>query len=459
MTKTAKIITATESGFTPMPHRDLAILILAAGKGTRMKSAVPKVLHPIAGLPMINHVVRTAQSLKPKHIITVIAPEMDEVAAAVSPHRTALQKQQKGTADAVKAGLDVLGDFAGDILVLYADVPLVTGETLNDLIAHHQKGKFGATVLAMAPPNPTGYGRIFQNQDGTLNRIVEEKDATEDEKVIRLCNSGLMVLRGEDLSTHLNQIKNKNAQGEYYLVDLPKILADKNIPTGVIRGDYYELRGVNSRTQLAELEQAFQHRMRLKMMDDGVTLLDPNTVYFHYDTQLAPDCVIHPNVVFGAKVTTESRVTILPFCVLEGVHIKADSSIGPFARIRPNTIIHEHVKIGNFVEIKNAILHHDVKASHLSYIGDAEIGAFSNFGCGAITVNYDGINKHKTIIGDHVMVGSNASLIAPITLENGAYVAAGSTITDDVPADTLAIGRAFQVNKPNKAIGRMKQKN
>jgi bifunctional UDP-N-acetylglucosamine pyrophosphorylase/glucosamine-1-phosphate N-acetyltransferase len=293
------MMTDSSPSIPPAHAKDLAIIILAAGKGTRMKSDMPKVLHPIAGVPMIKHIISTAESLNPKHIIVVLAPNMDDVAAVVAPHKVAIQREQLGTGDAVKSAISALDKFKGDILVLYGDVPLVTAGTLKGLLAHHRNGEnYGATVLAMAPPNPTGYGRIFQNPDGTLARIVEEKDATEDERLVRLVWSGFMIFDGEKLPTYLNQLTNKNAQGEYYLVDVPALMAKDGIKSGVIRGDYYELRGVNSRAQLAELEMAWQHHKRLEMMDAGVTLLDPNTVYFAPDTKIGRDTVIGQNVVF-----------------------------------------------------------------------------------------------------------------------------------------------------------------
>ncbi len=442
---------------SPVP--ELAVVILAAGKGTRMKSSKAKVLHEIAGLPMISHLIKASESLKPKKIIVVLAPNMDDVAKAVAPHMTAVQKLQKGTGDALKSALPHLNDFKGQVLVLNGDMPIVSSDTLKMLVDHHRKGKnFGATVLAMAAVDPKGYGRIFQNPDGTLARIVEEADATEDEKIVRLCNSGTFVFEGDGLEDALGRIKNKNAQGEFYLVDLPKILAEDGLSTGVIRGDYYELRGVNSRAQLAEVEMAWQHRKRLQLMDEGVTLQDPNTTYFSYDTVIGRDSVVGPNVVFGAGVEIEDNVEIKAFSHIEGAKIKSGALIGPFARLRPGSEISEDAKIGNFVEIKNSKIGKGAKANHLGYIGDAELGENSNFGCGAITVNYDGLKKSKTIIGKNVMIGSNSSLVAPITIEDGAYVAAGSTLTKDVAKDDLVIARAKPLVMAGKAKGRMKQK-
>ena len=451
------IMTQTSPSIPPVIAKDLAVVILAAGKGTRMKSAMSKVLHPIAGVPMIKHIITTAESLSPKKIIVVLAPDMDDVANAVSPHIIAIQHQQLGTGDAVKAAVQALGDFKGNVLVLYGDVPLVTAKSLNGLIEHHNSDDFGATVLAMVPPNPTGYGRIFQNADGTLARIVEEKDATDDERLVRLVWSGFMIFDGEKLPHYLNQLTNKNAQNEYYLVDVPSLMAKDNIQSGVIRGDYAELRGVNNRAQLAELEMAWQHNKRMEMMDAGVTLLDPNTVYFSPDTKIGNDTVIGQNVVFGAGVTIASNVEIRAFCHIEGATIASGAIIGPFARLRPGAEISEDAKIGNFVEIKNAKIGVGAKANHLGYIGDAELGAHSNFGCGAITVNYDGKKKSKTIIGENVMIGSNSSLVAPITIADGAYVAAGSTVTHDVERDALVIARARQEVLPNKGKNRLKK--
>lgn len=437
--------------------KDLAVIILAAGKGTRMKSSLPKVLHKIAGEPMIRHILKTAKSLKPSKIITVISEGMDDVKAAVAPYPTAIQKQQRGTGDAVKSAIAELGDFKGQVLVLYGDVPLVSKDTLEALINHHRLGKdLGATVLAMAAPDPTGYGRIFQNGDGTLNRIVEEKDANDDERLVRLVNSGLMVMEGDGLADRLERIGNKNAQKEFYLVDLPTIFKEDDLATGVIRGYFTELKGVNSRAQLADLEALWQHRKRLAIMDDGVTLLDPHTTYFAADTKIGRDTIIGPSVIFGPNVEIEDNVEIRAFSHIEGAKIKSGATIGPFARIRPDTVIEQDARIGNFVEVKNAHIKEGAKANHLGYIGDAELGAHSNFGCGAITVNYDGQKKSKTIIGDNVMIGSNSSLIAPIEIGNGAYIAAGSTLSKDVEQDALVIARAETKSLAGKAKGKLK---
>lgn len=437
-------------------NSNLAVLILAAGKGSRMKSKTPKVLHKIAGKPMIRHIVDAAEQLNPSKRIAILSPAMDLVAEAIKPYDVAIQHNACGTGDAVAQAIPQLENFDGDVMVLYGDVPLISSDTLSEFLAHHRAGNFGATILAFAPPDPKGYGRIFQNQDGTLNKIVEEADATEDEKLVRLCNSGLMIIRADHLKTYIPTLKSNNAQGEKYLTDIPRILKEHKIPTGIIRGAFAELRGVNNRVQLAELEMAWQHKKRVDMMNNGVSLQDPNSVYFFHDTKIDEDTTIGAQVVFGAGVYIESNVEIKNFSHLEGVHVKSGAAIGPFARIRPDTIIGRDVKIGNFVEIKKSILHDGAKASHLSYIGDAELGENVNFGCGAITVNYDGINKHKTTIGKNVMIGSNSSLVAPITIGDDSYVAAGSTVTELVEPESLVIARARQVVKPNRGKNRLK---
>jgi bifunctional UDP-N-acetylglucosamine pyrophosphorylase/glucosamine-1-phosphate N-acetyltransferase len=456
LTKTA--MTDISPSHSPVPAKDLAVVILAAGKGTRMKSAMSKVMHPIAGVPMIKHIITTAESLNPKKIIVVLAPDMKDVESVALPHSIAIQKEQLGTGHAIKTAVAALGDFNGNILVLLGDVPLVKTSTVTALLNHHHNGQnFGATVLAMVPPSPTGYGRIFQNPDGTLKEIIEEKDATDEQRLVRLVGSGLVVYDGNNLMHTLDQLTNNNAQKEYYMGDIPFIMAKEGRPSGVARGDFMELRGVNTRAQLAELEMAWQHNKRLEMMDAGVTLLDPNTVYFAPDTKIGNDTLIAQNVVFGAGVTIDSGVEIRAFCHIEGATIKSGAVIGPFARLRPGSDIGEDAKIGNFVEIKNSKIGTGAKANHLGYIGDAELGAHSNFGCGAITVNYDGKVKSKTIIGENVMIGSNSSLIAPITIADGAYVAAGSTLTHDVEADALVIARARQEVLPNKGKNRLKR--
>lgn len=437
---------------------ELTVIILAAGQGTRMKSRLPKVLHKIAGLPMLGHVIKAAEALNPTCICVVTNPALPEVASAAAPHLVAHQDKALGTGHALKCAIEQLPELQGDILMLYGDVPLLSSKTLEGFLMHHQQGGFGATVLAFVPPDAKGYGRIFQNGDGTLARIVEEADATDEERMVRLCNAGPLLLKADGLSERLGRLTPKNAQGELYVVDLPKILNDDGIPCGVIRGEYFELRGINDRAQLAELELGWQHLRRLQTMRDGVTLQDPNTVYFQHDTIIAPDVTIGANVVFGPNVKVASGVEIRPFCHLESVTIAENAIIGPFARLRPGTKIGADAHIGNFVEIKNATIADGAKINHLAYVGDADVGAKSNIGAGVITANYDGFDKHRTVIGANVMIGSNANLIAPVTVGDGAYVAAGSTITKNVPEDALAVCRPQQDIKPGWAASYRKRK-
>lgn len=427
-----------------MADTPLACIILAAGQGKRMKSALPKVMHEIAGQPMIKWILQSVENLSPEKIIVVTAPDGLSVAQSVAPHSTIVQQKAQGTADAVKAALPLLEGFKGNVLVLLGDMPLLSAGMMQSLIETRQHGKdTGIAVLGVEYKNPPAFGRLVMNQDGTLNRIVEDRDATPEERNIRLCNTGAFCIDGSKLSNWIGRVTNQNAQNEYYITDLPQIASHDGVKTRVcVLYDEEEVLGVNSRNDLAVVEQAVQKRLRRKAMENGATLIDPNTVFFAWDTKLGRDVVIEPNVVFGPGVVIADNVTIHAFSHIEGAKIDSFCTIGPFARLRPGSHLQGKVKIGNFVEVKNSLLHTGVKASHLAYIGDAEIGAGTNFSCGAITVNYDGFEKHKTIIGENVMIGSNVSLVAPITVEHGAYVAAGSTVTKDIPADSLIVERA-----------------
>lgn len=424
--------------------KSLAVVILAAGKGTRMKSKTPKVLHQVAGLSMLGHVLKTAEGLGADKIVTVIGPDMDAVREAAAPHPCVIQQDQKGTADAVKAALPELKGFDGSVLVLYADVPLVSAESLQMLIEHHNETGHGATIMMMVPPDPTGYGRIVQNEDGTLNRIVEQADASEDEQQIRLVNSGVMVIGGKRLDGWIDAIDSSNAQGEFYLTDIPKVIQAEGGSCGVVRGHFLELRGVNSRAQLAELEAFAQNLYRHDAMDRGVTLLDPQSVYFSWDTQIGKDVTVGQNVVFGLGVKIEEDAEIFPFSHIEGATIEKGASIGPFARIRPKSVIGENASVGNFIEVNRSTLKAGAKAKHVSYLGDAVVGEKSNIGAGTVIANYDGFNKQETIIGDHVFIGSNSTLVAPVKIGENALVAGGSVITKDVSDNALSIERAEQ---------------
>ncbi len=425
-----------------MTAKPLACIILAAGQGKRMRSDLPKVMHPLAGRPMIQWLIGSVQSLNPDRIIVVIAPGMDDVKKAVAPHSIAIQTVAQGTGDAVKSALALLKDFAGDVLILLGDMPLIAASTLQSLQSLRHERSAGLTVLGADFNPPPAFGRLMLDGAGALIRIVEDRDCTPEEKKITLCNIGAFCVNGEHLAKWINRIGNQNAQGEFYITDLPAIAAADGLKTFVHTvTDLDEVRGVNSRADLAALESIAQQSLRQKAMDNGATLIDPSSVFFSHDTIIGRDVTIEPNVFFGPGVTVEDNVIIHAFSHLEKSIVHKGAHIGPFARLRPGADIGPNSKIGNFVEVKNSILGEGVKAGHLAYIGDADVGARTNFSCGAITVNYDGVNKHRTKIGADTMVGSNVNLVAPVTVGDGAYVAAGSTITKDVPEDALAVAR------------------
>lgn len=428
---------------------DIAIIILAAGRSTRMKSARSKVLHEVGGLPLLSHVIKTAEKLKPKKIVVVVAPGMQDVTKAAYPHQTVVQKKALGTGDAVKAGMSALRNFKkGNILVLCGDVPLVQLPDLKRLIATRKRKKAGICIAAMTPHDPGAYGRLVFNADGSLKKIVEAKDATSVEKEITLCNAGIVCIDAARANAWLGKIKNNNSKKEYYLTDLPAIAAAENSKTYAIEFPDETVLGINSRMDLAMVEYVFQHIKREEILGGGVTLRDPESVYFSWDTKIAPDVTVEPHVIFGSGVSIDSGAVIKSFSHLEGVMIEKNVSLGPFARIRPGTVIKESARIGNFVEVKKSKIGKGAKINHLAYVGDTDMGEAVNFSAGAITVNFDGFNKYQTKIGKDVMVGSNVNLIAPVTLHDGAFVAAGSTITEDVPANALSIGRErSKINK------------
>lgn len=427
----------------------IAAVILAAGKGTRMKSALPKVMHEVARLPMVGHVVARALDVGAAPIAMVVAPGMDavvnvgrEIAGEVD---VAIQKEQHGTAHAVLAAKPVLGELEGILLVLYGDTPLITTETLQQLIdAINDDNKCAVAVLGFIPDEAGAYGRLVLAEDGTLEKIVEAKDASEDELAIELCNSGVMAIRGSLAWKLLAQVKNENAKKEYYLTDIVALARAAGHTAVAVEGDADEVLGVNARGELAQAEAIFQYRARQTFMDAGVTLIDPDSVFFAADTVIAPDVIIEPNVYFGRGVRVESGAHIKAFSHIEGAVIGANSSVGPFARLRPGTALGADVRIGNFVELKAADVARGAKISHLSYVGDASVGEDANIGAGTITCNYDGYLKYKTTIGRGVFVGSNSALVAPVTLGDGSMVAAGSVITEDVAPDALARARGIQ---------------
>lgn len=416
----------------------LALIILAAGKGTRMKSRMPKVMHKIAGRPMIGWIVETASKLNPEKIVVVTAPGMDEVAAAVAPHACVHQTEQLGTAHAVACAKDALSGFGGMVLVLYGDGPLYTERTLRHFVKNVENAGTGLGFLGMELDEPYGYGRLVMD-GGYVSRIVEEKDAGEQEKAITLCNTGVMAAEAKRLFGWLSKIDNKNAKGEYYLTELPEVADAKTI---LSLAPVEETLGANSRAELAVLEEKIQGRLRAAAMENGATLIDPATTYFSFDTVLGQDVVVEPNVFFGPGVRVADHVTIHAFSHLEGVSVDTGASIGPFARIRPKSHIGEGAVAGNFIEVNRATLKAGAKSKHLSYLGDAVIGEKSNIGAGTVIANYDGFNKQDTQIGQGVFVGSNSTIIAPRVIEDGSIIGAGSVVTDHVPKNAIYIERS-----------------
>ncbi len=434
-----------------MNNAQVMVVVLAAGKGTRMKSARSKVLHPVAGRSLLGHVLDTATAVDPQRIVVVTGPEMADVEAAAAPHDFVLQPEQLGTADAVKAARGLLVDFAmGTVFVLFADTPFISSDTLNEMIARRAQGA-GVVVLGFRPNDPGAYGRLIVDDSNRLQRIVEFNDADDDERAVTLCNSGVMAIDAAILFRLIDAVDNVNAKGEFYLTDIVGLAREDNIDCAVVEANADELQGINSRADLAAAEAFWQARRRNAVMDEGVTLSDPSTVYFSHDTRFEQDVVVGQNVVFGPGVSVERGAEIKAFSHLEGVKVGESASVGPFARLRPGAVLGPGVKVGNFVEVKNAILGEGAKASHLSYIGDAEIGAEANIGAGTITCNYDGYFKYRTKIGAGAFIGSNTALVAPVSVGEGAIVGAGSVITVDVDSDALALGRGRQANKEGRA--------
>lgn len=439
---------------------ELAVIILAAGRGTRMKSTLPKVMHELAGRPLILWLLETVNKLKPARVAVVTAPDMDDLRAVLPGVTCVTQMKALGTGDAVKAALPALKGFKGDVLILLGDMPLISAATLKSLIKARRHDKDTGLAVLGADYNPApAFGRFVENPDGTLARIVEHKDATAEERMITLCNTGAFCVDGAQLAKWVGKINNRNAQKEFYITDLPAIAAKDGYKTQIaVTEDLDEVQGVNSRVDLAMLEYVVQSTMRLHALEAGVTMHDPASVYFSYDTKVGKDIVIEPNVFFGPGVRIHDHALIRAFSHIEGADIGKHAIVGPFARMRPGVEIGAHCNIGNFVELKNAKLADHVKAKHLGYVADVTIGESSNFACGAITVNYDGVNKHKTVIGKNVMIGSNVNLVAPVTIGDGAYVAAGTTVTQDVPKDKMAIGRTRQTVTRKPVIRKLKKK-
>lgn len=434
--------------------KPFAVVILAAGKGTRMKSDVHKVLHPIAGRPMLEHVLASVAILQPERLVVVVGNGREQLNGLVSAYGGAIvvQEPQLGTAHAVQQAEGELAGFAGDVLILYGDTPFVETATMAQMLERlHGEDEPAIVVLASRPEDPLAYGRVIADADGTIHKMVEHKDATEAERACTLCNSGLIAVRARDLFVLLGQVGNENAAKEYYLPDIVMLAARDGHRSVVIEAPSWQVAGVNSRAELAALEAQWQQRRRAQVMADGASLIAPETVWFSYDTRIGRDSMVEPNVFFGPGVTVGERVRIHAFSHIEGASIADGAEIGPYARLRPGADIGEQAKVGNFVEVKKARLGKGAKANHLSYIGDADVGPSANVGAGTITCNYDGFFKYQTKIGEGAFIGSNTALVAPVSVGKGAIVGAGSVVTQDVADDALAVARGQQAEKPGWA--------
>ena len=440
----------------------LAVVVLAAGQGTRMKSTRPKVLHQIAGRTMLDHVLDSVEGLKPERVVVVVAPDLPAVAEAAVARpggrvRTAIQDRQLGTGHAVACAKTALAGYhgaggSGDVLVVFGDTPLLTPATLSALCAHRQAADAPDLLgLAFRPADPAQYGRFVLDKKGQVLRIVEYADASPAERAIDLCNAGVLLGDGPVLFSLIENLGTDNAKGEYYLTDLFALANAAGHRTAVGEADPAEVLGINSRAELAGAEAILQARLRADAMANGATLVDPATVWFSADTQLGRDVTVQPNVFFGPGVVVGDDVEIRAFCHLEGATVEAGAVVGPYARLRPGTVVGAGARIGNFVETKNTVLGPGAKANHLTYLGDAQVGAKANVGAGTITCNYDGFGKHLTSIGEGAFIGSNTALVAPVRIGKGAIVGAGSIITEDVAADALAVGRGPQEARPGGA--------
>lgn len=434
-----------------MPVAACSVVVLGAGLGTRMRSRLPKVLHPIAGLPMVHHVLNATRPLSPGKTVVVVGPDMDDLAKSVAPHPVAVQAERLGTADAVKAARSELAEAsAGAVLVVFGDTPFLKTETLSRMLDAVADGAT-VVVLGFEAENPKGYGRLVRDADGTLRAIVEDRDASDEERRITLCNSGVMAIAADRLFDLVDRIGNDNAKGEYYLTDIVGLARADGLRCAAIEAPEAELLGVDSKADLAAAEARFQSTRRAAALAAGVTMTAPETVWFAHDTALGAEVEIGPNVVFGPGVRIADGATIRAFCHIEGARIGPGATVGPFARLRPGTEIGKKARIGNFVEVKNAVFGEGAKANHLSYLGDAAIGANANIGAGTITCNYDGYRKARTEIRDGAFIGSNSALVAPVEIGEGAIVGAGSVITRNVPADAIAIARGEQNERAGAA--------
>ncbi len=426
---------------------EFAVVILAAGQGTRMRSDIHKVLHPIASRPLLLHLLDSVDGIGASKRIVVVGKGRDQVERALDGREVTVahQAEQKGTGHAVLQARSALEGYEGAVLVLYADTPFVEPETLTKMLERLDGGDGpGVVVLASCPEDPAAYGRIVLGEGDRIAKMVEYRDATPEERAVPLCNSGMMAVRARDLFRWLGKVRNDNAAGEYYLPDIVNIAAAEGREAVIIEGDPYETAGVNSRAELAHLELEWQSRRREQVLQEGATLIDPESVWFAYDTKLGRDVTVEPHVVFGPGVDVADGATIKAFSHIEGATVGAGATIGPFARIRPGSDLGAKSKVGNFVELKKARVGIGAKVNHLSYVGDADVGEAANIGAGTITCNYDGFGKYRTVIGAGAFIGSNTALVAPVTVGEGAIVGAGSVITSDVEADSLALERSEQ---------------
>ncbi|MFZ7132671.1 MAG: bifunctional UDP-N-acetylglucosamine diphosphorylase/glucosamine-1-phosphate N-acetyltransferase GlmU [Eubacteriales bacterium] len=442
-------------------------LILAAGKGTRMKSIKPKVLHEICGKSIFQHVIDHCRDAGITEVYGIVGYKHEDIKEHIGNGiGYVIQEEQLGTAHAVMQASNLLeNNMQSDVIILMGDAPLITHETIKNMIEHHQKNNYSATVLTANAQEPRGYGRIIRDPIGNFTKIVEQKDATDSQLMVKEINSGVYCFKVEDLLFTLSKISNDNAQGEYYLTDAIQIMTESSLSVGTYEVLEEDIKAVNSKWELSQVERIMQHRINKKLMDEGVTFIHPETSYVHKDVVIGQDTVIYPNSMIKGKTTIGSNCVIGLNCRIENCtigdnveiqssvliesEVKSDAHIGPFAYIRPNCSIGQRAKIGDFVEVKNATIGDDSKASHLTYIGDAHVGARVNLGCGVVFVNYDGQKKHIAVVEDDCFVGCNTNLISPVTIKKGAYIAAGSTITDDIPPNSLAIARSRQVIKEN----------
>ncbi|MBC7767595.1 MAG: bifunctional UDP-N-acetylglucosamine diphosphorylase/glucosamine-1-phosphate N-acetyltransferase GlmU [Phycisphaerales bacterium] len=429
--------------------RARAAIILAAGQGTRMKSDLPKVLHEVGGRAMLDWAIAAAANTGAERTIIVTGAHSPAVGAHVAKvlgaNAAVIQDRPLGTAHAVRAAEQAMSGFDGDVAILYGDAPFVPPERIEQMFALRAE-KGGLVVLGFEARDPTGYGRLMLADDGTVERIVEHKDATPEQRAITVCNSGVLCADARTLFELLSRVRSDNAKGEFYLTDVVALGRSAGFKTSIVVGMESDTLGVNTKVELAAAEAAFQQRMRVAAMEAGVTLIDPASVFFSHDTQIAPDVVIEPSVFFGKGVRIAKGARIKAFCHIEGAEIGEGANVGPSARLRPGTKLGRGVKIGNFVEIKNANFGEKAQASHLTYVGDADVGARANLGAGTITCNYDGFDKYRTTIGEDAFIGSDTALVAPVTVGKGAYTGTGSVITKDVPDGALGVARSRQAN-------------